>query len=368
MKLETTEQRYAMNGGRETYDHHSETPVATYHHKNTYGATSADRSSSPVQPSSEWMTSLQDAWDRNRASPVERMLEAARRAQVYRDRNDYVKATTEQETVVDIAKTMETRPEFLINELTSLGIIYRERYTFARNRSVLKALQPLKHALRLGVQHYGPEDGHLVSILDELAGVHSHLGNNRKAFLLYRRALSILRRAKDADSLDVAAIETDVASLHFFWKQYNAAEELLRHAAAIVEAAPEPGNRQLSSVLNNLALVVTGNRRGDEGLKLMKQTLRLETALYGRHSPELICRLQNLGGLHALAGRWKEAEQCYRRATDLSNRHKDRDAVEARQLDRDLKAIRARRWTRQVAFFLQSELDRGFISTLPDPQ
>jgi len=296
------------------------------------------------------------------------MQEAARRAQMHRDKQDYAKAMIEQEMAVDIAKTMETRPEFLIDELTSLGIIYVERYRSAKKRTILKARKIFNCALQLGTQFYGPEDGHLASILDELASVHSHLGNNRKAFMLYGRALSILRRDKGADSYDVAAIEADVASIHFFWKKYKVAEDLLRHVAAVVKAAPDPDNRQLPCVFNNLALVVTGAGREAEGVMLMKQALRLETAIHGSRSPELICRLQNLGGLHAIAGRWREAEQSYRRAIALSNRRKEQDAGELKQLNRDLKAIRSRRWTRQVAFFLQSELDRGYTTTHPDLQ
>jgi tetratricopeptide (TPR) repeat protein len=136
-----------------------------------------------------------------------------------------------------------------------------------------------------------------------------------KALAAFQRALALseatTRPLEWADAaLWVAYVLADLA-------RYGEAEPLLRHALQLRESQYGPTRADVSTVLNNLALLLKATNRLAEAEPLMQRALTIDEQSFGPMHPKVAIDLNNLAQLLKAINRLTEAEPLMRRAVRI---------------------------------------------------
>jgi tetratricopeptide (TPR) repeat protein len=126
-------------------------------------------------------------------------------------------------------------------------------------------------------------------------------------------------RAKEADS--TSRKRSSVAGR---WSCYldepGKAESDDREALAILERAFGPNHINVEPVITELGLLLR-TRDPEQALRMYRHSYALQTAAHGDGDGDAAVLLQNIGSIHARAGRFQEAKEAYERALPLLQRH-----------------------------------------------
>jgi eukaryotic-like serine/threonine-protein kinase len=159
-----------------------------------------------------------------------------------------------------------------------------------------------ERALQIVRRRLGDRDTTVANVLLDLADVAGQMGARERADSLSEEALRIVRRAYPAGDLSVVAAMSRVHGAQFGAGNLVQAESTGRAALAMLRDLGLERHPQAVPILNDLAL----NRafQGDpaEGLALMRQVLKLDSALFGTSHPYLATHLENLGTIYQSAG------------------------------------------------------------------
>jgi tetratricopeptide (TPR) repeat protein len=136
-----------------------------------------------------------------------------------------------------------------------------------------------------------------------------------KALAAFQRALAL----SDATTqpLEWADAAVWVASVLADLARYGEAEPLLRHAQQLRESQYGPEHAEVSTVLNNLALLLQDTNRLAEAEPLMQRALTIDEQSFGPMHPNVAVRLNNLALLLQDTNRLAEAEPLMRRAVRI---------------------------------------------------
>lgn len=142
-------------------------------------------------------------------------------------------------------------------------------------------------------------------------------GHVREAEQLIRRALAIHEAALGGDNPQVAATLHNLATLLQGRGRYADAESLYHHALAIYEAALGPNHSGVAIGLNNLGQLLLDTGRFAEAEQTMRRALDTNVSTFGEDHPAVAVSLSNLAALLQIENRLTEAESLYRRALEI---------------------------------------------------
>ena len=118
----------------------------------------------------------------------------------------------------------------------------------------------------------------------------------------------------DPEDLRTAVTLNELAVLYHARGRLSEAEPLYRRALAIWEKLPE--RMELATLLSNLARLCLDQEKYDEVVALSKRALGISQSIAPNH-PEVANSLNNLADVHAIQGRYAEAEPLYRQALTI---------------------------------------------------
>ena len=280
----------------------------------------------------------------------------SRLATIHANQGDFKRAEAEQEKAVTISPSTEKTPGNLAIRVFQLGVIQGLEGTEKDDlRGLKKAASTYERALTMAERHFGRTHLNVAVVLENLAGIRTHLKSPAKAITLYRRALSIKRKRLGARDSGVADTLNDLALVYLGQKDYLLACKELRHALSILEAVSGKGSAKRATVMNNLAVALTGAGKKMEGLEMAGRELCMREDLDGADSASLITSLQNLAGLKALSGDSVEAKKVFDRAIHLAEIHYEPDSEFMKRLKDEQTALAAGKFRKPLSAFWVQE-------------
>jgi tetratricopeptide (TPR) repeat protein len=159
-----------------------------------------------------------------------------------------------------------------------------------------------------------------IIVLNNLAQQYECKGGKRdydRAELLYQRALKVLERGDDKESLLTSAILNQLAELYRKTGQYCMAQPLYKRALAIRERLLDRQDVEISTVLNNLALLYKEMGEYAKAEPLFQRSLRIRENAPDQQQALTAIALNNLGVLYITMGYCDKAEPFYQRALTI---------------------------------------------------
>lgn len=162
-----------------------------------------------------------------------------------------------------------------------------------------------------------------IVLLNEMGNVAQIQGDYVTAGETHRQALELARQLQD---------DTLIAhTLHFLayaagrQGQYEASRQLFQESLALHRRLPDIAPIQLTTLLNNLAIVHKRLGEYDEAIALLQETLNVKREIGDQIG--LPASLSNLGNLLVLQGKLAEAETYLREALERRQRLQDRQGM-----------------------------------------
>ena len=136
----------------------------------------------------------------------------------------------------------------LANVLNTLGVIHEDRTEYG------KAEECYQRSVEIMVDMDDDGDIDLIRIQSwvHLAGIHRVQGKYTEAEPLYRRALAYAEKKLGSDDPEVSSVLNDLAVLYKYTGKFAKAERLYRRALAITEKTLGPQNPQVATIYHNL--------------------------------------------------------------------------------------------------------------------
>ena len=185
----------------------------------------------------------------------------------------------------------------------------------------------------------------LLTVVNNLGGVHANAGRTSMAEELYTRALSLaegdgtgwyaervkvdhddddddedddVKAARKADAQTLAVTLNNLGDLRHGAKKYDEARKHYERALSIRERVLGKDHPDVASSLNNVAVLLMDQRKHDEALPLLERAAGIAKSTAGDSHPRHATALSNLGGALLALGRPKEARKHYKRAWSIS--------------------------------------------------
>ncbi|MEM8929907.1 MAG: serine/threonine-protein kinase [Acidobacteriota bacterium] len=161
-------------------------------------------------------------------------------------------------------------------------------------------------------------------VFEHAAEFHEDLGDTTRAREDYSQALRLRRSIHGDRHPKVALLESSLASFTI-WQQADeasdeSAEARLRASIERQRELYDEGHPALATSLNNLALLLSSQRRFEEAEALYDESLAMKRAIYGDSHPKIAATLSNLGLLAAEQGELEVAETRSREALTIHGR------------------------------------------------
>ncbi len=189
----------------------------------------------------------------------------------------------------------------------------------ATNR--LAEAEPLtRRALAIDEKTYGPDHPNVAIRLNNLARLLQDKNRLAEAEPMMRRALAIDENSYGPDYPDVAIRLNNLALLLKLTNRLAEAEPLYQRALTIVEKSYGPDHPYVANNLNNLATLLQDTNRLAEAEPLMRRALAIDEEGYGPDHPEVAADLNNLAQLLQDTNRLAEAEPLMRRALAIDEK------------------------------------------------
>ena len=200
-----------------------------------------------------------------------------------------------------------------------------------------------QRALAIETSRDAPDVNVVSTLLHNIGGLDHARGRAADAVGPARQGLELRRSTQGPNGVLVAADEAALAAILVDLNELDEAVELARHAGAVYEADGSVDEHEVAAAHATLAAAL--HKRGD----VAEATVEYQTALaakeraLGSTHPELVPTLNNIGLLHAQAGRFDEAERAYGRALQLLDAASLSDHPQHARVTRNLAALGRRR-------------------------
>jgi tetratricopeptide (TPR) repeat protein len=155
------------------------------------------------------------------------------------------------------------------------------------------------------------------NLLNGCAQWHSLWARYAEAEPLYRRALAVDEQNCGPEHHRVSTVLQNLAILLKATNRMTEAEPLYRRALKINEQSYGPDHPKVATVLNNLAMLLKDNNRLVEAEPLMRRALKIGEHSYGPDHHSVATRLNNLAQLLTDTNRLMEAEPLMLRALKI---------------------------------------------------
>jgi tetratricopeptide (TPR) repeat protein len=173
---------------------------------------------------------------------------------------------------------------------------------------------------------FGARDPDVASILNNLGVLRKAQGRYPEAARFYRRALPLVRAARDRGAL--ATLYHNLGGIEHARGRYAAGEPYARKSVALRQAELGRDHVAVAADVAALAAIVEGRGRLDEAAALYERALRVFRRKLGEDSAEVALNLSGLATLRQQQGRAAAAARLFARALPLMERLFGRDHVE----------------------------------------
>ena len=170
-------------------------------------------------------------------------------------------------------------------------------------------------ALRDAIRWFGRRDPDVSGILNNLGVLRKYQGRYAEAIVFYKRALALLGRSRDLDSL--ATLHHNLGGIEHARGRYAAGEPHARRSVALREKALGANHPVVAADVAALAALVEGRGRLDEAARLYERALAVFRRTLGPRSAEVGLNLGGLAALRQRQGRTREAERLYGEALPI---------------------------------------------------
>jgi pentatricopeptide repeat protein len=162
-------------------------------------------------------------------------------------------------------------------------------------------------------------DGHpdTAASYNSLAYVHSRLGDYEKALGLYEKALDICEAVLGDGHPDTANNYNNIAGVHYNLGNYEKALGLFDKALAIREAVLGEGHPDTANSYNNVASVYDTLGDYEKVLGLYERALAIYEAVLGERHPDTATSYNNIAYVHSRLGDYEKALGLYEKALDI---------------------------------------------------
>jgi tetratricopeptide (TPR) repeat protein len=163
---------------------------------------------------------------------------------------------------------------------------------------------------------FGPHHGSIVTVASNLATVLEDLGDPEGAGAAFRRALAVVER----DGADPATAGTVLSNYGAFLQregQHDEAASVMRRALQLLRQAREPSDPEIAAALNTLGLALGDAGDYEDAKGALRESVRLHEAAFGPRHPKVATVINNLGLVHYAAGEHDQARSSYERALGM---------------------------------------------------
>ena len=157
-------------------------------------------------------------------------------------------------------------------------------------------------------------------LLATIGYVYTELGLYPEARPTLDEAVALARRQGDRGKLDLAQALVRRGQVERYLNAPGKAESDDREALAILERAYGPNHINVEPALTELGLLLR-TRDPEQALQFYRRGHDLLVAAHGEADGNAAVLLQNIGSIHARAGRFQDARDAYERALPLLRRH-----------------------------------------------
>jgi len=198
----------------------------------------------------------------------------------------------------------------LAKSLVNLGIVHAIRGEFSSARPLYE------RALRIQERALGPDHPDLAGTLNSLGILLRNTGNYPEARATLERSLS-LRMKAGGETMEVASILSNLAGVYSNMGDLEESANLFERALHIREKILAPDHPVLGSNLADIAVVrhEMGDDAGARGL--LERALSIQEKALGPSSPQVALTLENLGESLMYLGNLAEARSVLARALSI---------------------------------------------------
>jgi len=199
----------------------------------------------------------------------------------------------------DISQPMGT----LLNQLSILLL---------RKAAYVEAKTCLQRALRLGAVSFGQESLEVAAIETNLGTVSERLDQFSEAEKHYMAALTHLRQRNMGESTNAADVLGNLGALYVGMNRFDDASVVIEQAMKIERQLLPADSPQHAPNLSNHGMLLLQAGKYAQAETAYREALAIVLAKYGEQYPEVATMRSNLGLLLQKLGRLDEAEECFR--------------------------------------------------------
>lgn len=163
-------------------------------------------------------------------------------------------------------------------------------------------------------------------------------GDYQAAIATAQKALDEAEKEFDSDNPKIAYSLNNLALLHTYLGNYDQAEPLFLRALAIIKGAPELSDHDATAYMGNLGMLYKNQSRLNEAESLYVQVLVINENHFGSNHPLVANNLNDLGAVNFSMGKYDLAESLFRRALKIDE---DKIGLICYQVARDLNNLAA---------------------------
>lgn len=172
----------------------------------------------------------------------------------------------------------------------------------------------------LALQGVGANDPAFAAaaMLNNLGRINRHLGNYADAKQQYQRALTLVEKARGAESTDYASMLHNLAVLAFAQEEWGEAALQFQRSLEIRKKRLGENHPATAQSLSALAAVHASLEQFAEAKKLSMRALAIEEKALGGDDPQIAVTLSNLSAIHRGLGQSEKALEVSRRAEQIA--------------------------------------------------
>lgn len=214
-------------------------------------------------------------------------------------------------------KSLPEDHEKITNALNSLGNLYMLKGKFS------DAELYLQRSLELTISRLGENHREVATVLNNLAM--TMMGQEKFAETedLFTRSLAIYEKNVVPKDMNKANMLSNFGYCLIMNEKFSDAEKYLKQALQIIEEANYPANNTTLNTLKNSAVLYLKMENDIESARFFNKLLEVTRKLPGNYRPEVAAIFDHLGYIYLYQEKIAEAEQVFREAYEILERHYD---------------------------------------------
>ncbi len=228
---------------------------------------------------------------------------------------DTTRAEQEFTRVVDVWRAaLGSEHPKLANALTNLGAVALSRGRAAESVALYREAHAIAEAA------FGPDHPNVAHTLQSLATGLARAGDLEAAEPLLRRALAIRVATVGLDHRSTVQVQANLAACLLSLERLDETQELLERVVAFHREHDVPSADDLAGALHNLGNLYLLQRRADDAMRSLTESVELSRAALGPEHPETARTLSRLAVAHFLAGDGDASRTAFREAIAILER------------------------------------------------